>query len=81
MLPTFGEAEIVTCEIISFSDLKAGDTVIRWHELTHEYIHHRIEYWDVTTGAWFTKGDNNLFPDRSRMFQVDFVAKTRKFQP
>lgn len=81
MLPTFSENEWVKVSLDPWSTVKTGDTVIRWHELTHQYIHHRVESWDPITGAWFTKGDNNATPDRSRMFQWDYVGKTTKILP
>lgn len=80
MLPAFGEFEVVKVSLDPYSSLKRGDTVIRWHELTHQYIHHRVDTWDSTTGAWFTRGDNNSGPDRSRMFSYDYVGRTDKLQ-
>lgn len=82
MLPTFGENEWVKVSLEPWTTVKKGDTVIRWHELAGGiYVHHRVDSWDPVTGAWYTKGDNNAFPDRSRMFQVDYVGKTSKIFP
>lgn len=79
MLPTFAESEVVTIELCKMSDLRAGDTVIFWHDGIAGYVHHRLVRRDDTTNRWITKGDNNQFQDRGLMTADEFVGRTHKF--
>lgn len=78
MLPTFAEAEVVTLELCRFDELRAGDTVIFWHEGVRGYIHHRLSHRDETTNRWRTKGDNNATADTGLLTPSVFVGRTHK---
>lgn len=80
MLPTFKEHDWVKVELIPYNQIKNGDTVIRWHESGQLYIHHRVDGWEPSRGAWYTRGDNNPRRDRSLMYQSDFVGRTSRIE-
>lgn len=79
MLPTFGVAETVALELCAFSDLKAGDTVVYWHDGGRLWVHHRLEGRDQT-GRWVTRGDNNPNIDRGHMTSDEFIGRTKKLR-
>jgi hypothetical protein len=79
MLPTFDEAEGIEYEFCSYSDLRARDTVVFWHEAAGCWAHHRLMYRDET-GGWITKGDNNASADLGTMRAYEFAARTHKLR-
>jgi len=78
MLPTFSEWETVRLELCKFSDLRAGDTVIYWHDGMRMWVHHRLTHRDAIDGRWHTRGDNNAWPDPGRMTSDEFIGRTHK---
>lgn len=78
MQPTFAEREVVALELCPWDELRTGDTVIYWHDLTGQYIHHRIDSYDRNSGRWITRGDNNPGQDTGRMTSDEFIGRTHK---
>lgn len=78
MLPTYAESEVVTLELCRFDELRAGDTIIYWHEGTRGYIHHRLFQRDAVTNRWKAKGDNNVGLDTGLVTPSVFVGRTHK---
>lgn len=78
MLPTYAEAEVVALELCRFEDLRAGDSIIYWHEGVRAYIHHRLASRDDVTNRWKAKGDNNANLDTGLVTPSVFVGRTHK---
>lgn len=78
MLPTFAVVEEVQLELCAFSDLRARDTVIFWHDQSRQWVHHRLDYRDPRDGRWVTRGDNNRGVDTGRMTSDEFAGRTHK---
>jgi len=80
MLPTFGEKEQVALELCRVEDLVPGNTIIFWHEETRQFVHHRLEHRDPTTGLFRTRGDNNPNHDRGFFTPSNFVGRTHRLK-
>jgi hypothetical protein len=81
MLPTFGGFEVIRLEVCRLEDCAARDTVIYWHRGTKQYVHHRLDSRDPTTGLWRARGDNNPGLDSGFVTADVFVGRTHKLTP
>ncbi len=81
MLPTFDKFEVIRLEVCRLEDCAARDTVVYWHRGTKQYVHHRLDSRDPTTGLWRARGDNNPGLDSGFVTADVFVGRTHKLTP
>lgn len=80
MLGTFPSSHVAAVDVAyPYDDLQAGDIVLRWDYVIHDYTLHRLVSKD---GEWWTaRGDNNPSNDTAFVTPVTYVGMYVDTQP